>query len=200
MGVGQMSWELYGWEWTISFRLNLLPGIDRVPAWLVCSCIAPVRYPPLLGETQGEEILEDQFCPVPRARPGRDETSATLILSIDFASTIWMAGGGAFTKPGEEHALVVSHKIFAPSKTNGRMGPGMPGERRSLLRRDGFSASRSRFLRACDSACMSACGCMPNFFPKPKQRGLSGDDFAANVASFAVSVQETASPYTWIPP
>ena len=27
---------------------------------------------------------------------------------------------------------------------------------------------------------------MPNFFPKPKQRGLSGDDFAANVASFAV--------------
>ena len=34
---------------------------------------------------------------------------------------------------------------------------------------------------------MSACGCMQKKnFPKSKLRGLSGDDFAANVASFAV--------------
>ena len=34
---------------------NLLPGIDRVPAWLVCSCIAPVRYPPLLGKSSPDK-------------------------------------------------------------------------------------------------------------------------------------------------
>ena len=33
---------------------------------------------------------------------------------------------------------------------------------------------------------MSACGCMPKFFQRRKPCDLSGDDFAANVASFAV--------------
>ena len=50
--------------------------------------------------------------PSSKTRARREGTSETLILSSDFASTIWMAGGGAVKKPGEEHALVVSHKFF----------------------------------------------------------------------------------------
>ena len=57
------------------------------------------------------EEISDVPIPPGNLEHGQDENdSVALIPSNDLASTIWMAGGGAFKKPGEEHALVVSHK------------------------------------------------------------------------------------------
>ena len=161
--------------------MNLKPRSYPGAAWLVCSCIAR-SYSATWGDRKKSDF-EDQFCPGTLSKPGRDETSETLILSNDLASTIWMAGGGAFKKTLRRARAGGVSKYFGRVE-NGRVEPGSPAGRRSVWCRAVFSARQSELLRACDSACMFAVGCTPNFFHAEKRVTRRGAIFAGIVAVF----------------
>ena len=147
----------------LSFRLNLMPGIDRSAAWLVCSCIAPVRYPPLLGATQGEEISDEPILLCPSSKTGTRRNLCDTD-PVDRFCLHDLDGWGQRVQEAWRSARFGRVSIFfrAVCRTWPR-GARYACWAASFWGRAVFRARQSKFERACDSACMFAGGCTPNF-------------------------------------